>query len=86
MKDERFQLRRKVEIFPLTPRNGSSANDELEASSALRKFGQQFPHESGRGIIGAGHAEEDLHRAGVILREPGAEAGFCFRSRNAGAA
>ena len=45
-------------------------------SVAAPKFLQEAVDDVADRVVGCSHAEEDLHRAGILLREPTSQAGF----------
>ena len=76
MGNERFQLAQggDLAVRPQVLR----ANDQPRVLA--HALGQQFPHEGADRIIGRGHAAEDLHGTGILLREPALQTapGFCI--------
>ena len=47
------------------------AHDQLRVAGG--KFLLEFAHDTANRVFGRGYAKQDLHRAGVILREPTAQ-------------
>jgi hypothetical protein len=73
--DERLQLAQGGDFSVDTQRR--RAEDQLRVRP--RKFGQQFAHQRADRIVRGSDPEENLRRAGILLRQPGAEAGFGLR-------
>ena len=60
-----------LETFAFAP-GRRAADDELGVAG--RELLQELADDPANRVVGCRHAEEDLHRAGVLLREPASQA------------